>query len=135
MLLTLNGPEANGNCVVQGNVFGCNNQNGSPQSAVTVHVYKTQGWEGHLGTTSGNLNSETATDHSYHVKGVYGGGNLSAFYPDLKATRDTVQAYVIIDGCKQTSIKQVYILTHLLCRQLPRLPERFARVRHHRHCP
>jgi hypothetical protein len=93
---------------VHGNIFGCNNQNGSPQSAVTVHVFKTEGWEGHSGTTSGNLNSETAADHSYHVKGVYGGGNLSAFYPDLKATRDTVQTFVIIDGCKQTSIKQVY---------------------------
>ncbi len=98
----------NDNCVVEGNIFGCNNQNGSPQSAVTVHVYKTQGWDGHTGTAQDKLDSETAADHSYHVKGVYGGGNLSAFYPDLKATRDTVQAYVIIDGCKQTSIKQVY---------------------------
>ena len=98
----------NDDCVVEGNIFGCNNQNGSPQSAVTVHVYKTQGWDGHTGTAQDKLDSETAADHSYHVKGVYGGGNLSAFYPDLKATRDTVQAYVIIDGCKMTSIKQVY---------------------------
>lgn len=98
----------NDNCVVEGNIFGCNNQNGSPQSAVTVHVYKTQGWDGHTGTAQDKLDSETAADHSYHVKGVYGGGNLSAFYPDLKATRDTVQTYVIIDGCKMTSIKQVY---------------------------
>ena len=98
----------NDNCVVEGNIFGCNNQNGSPQSAVTVHVFKTEGWGGHMGTAAAKLDSETAADHSYHVKGVYGGGNLSAFYPDLKATRDTVQAYVIIDGCKQTSIKQVY---------------------------
>ena len=99
---------SDGTCVVQGDIFGCNNQNGSPQSAVTVHIYRTQRWDGHTGTASDKLNSEEAADHSYHVKGVYGGGNLSAFYPDLKATRDTVQAYVIIDGCKQTSIKQVY---------------------------
>ena len=98
----------NGTCVVQGSVFGCNNQNGSPQSAVTVHVHKTQEWDGHPGTALDKLDSETATDHSYHVKGVYGGGNLSAFYPDLKTTRDTVQAYVIIDGCNMTSIQTVY---------------------------
>jgi hypothetical protein len=99
---------SDGTCVVQGDIFGCNNQNGSPQSAVTVHIYRTQRWDGHTGTASDKLNSEEAADHSYHVRGVYGGGNLSAFYPDLKATRDTVQAFVIIDGCDMTSIKQVY---------------------------
>ena len=98
----------NDNCVVQGSIFGCNNQNGSPQSAVTVHVYKTQGWTDHEGTASEKIDSENAADHSYHVNAVYGGGNLSAFYPDLKSARDTVQANVIIDGCDLTSIKQVY---------------------------
>ena len=29
-------------CVVKGDIFGCNNTNGSPQQAVTVHVYGTQ---------------------------------------------------------------------------------------------
>ena len=114
VLVTLNKPTTSGetttygNCVVKENIFGCNNQNGSPQSAVTVHVYKTEGWTGHEGTSSDKLDSEEASDHSYHLNGVYGGGNLSAFYPDLKETRDTVQAFVIIDGCDQTSIKQVY---------------------------
>ena len=114
VLVTLNKPTTSGetttygNCVVKENIFGCNNQNGSPQSAVTVHVYKTEGWTDHEGTSSDKLDSEEASDHSYHLNGVYGGGNLSAFYPDLKETRDTVQAFVIIDGCDQTSIKQVY---------------------------
>jgi len=114
VLVTLNKPTTSGenttygNCVVKKNIFGCNNQNGSPQSTVMVHVYKTEGWTDHEGTPSAKLNSEVASDHSYHLNGVYGGGNLSAFYPDLKATRDTVQAFVIIDGCEQTSIKQVY---------------------------
>ena len=96
-----------GTCVVQGSIFGCNNQNGSPQSDVTVHVYKTQGWTGHEGTAKADLNNENTT-HTYHVKAVYGGGNLSAFYPDLKATRDIAQAYVIVDGCDLTSIQTVY---------------------------
>ena len=111
-----NGKEDTDDCKVHGSIFGCNNQNGSPQSAVTVHVYKTEGWEGHMRTgkeLNGNalataLNDPDDTHHSYELNGVYGGGNLSAFYPDLKATRDTVQAFVIIDGCDQTSIKQVY---------------------------
>ena len=101
------GKENTDNCVVQGSIFGCNNQNGSPQSDVTVHVYKTQGWTGHEGTAPGDLDDENAT-HTYHLKAVYGGGNLSAFYPDLKATRDNAQAYVIIDGCDLTSIQTVY---------------------------
>ena len=96
-----------GDCVVKGNIFGCNNQNGSPQSAVTVHIYKTQGWDGHTGTASGDLANEDAT-HTYHLAAVYGGGNLSAFKPDLKSVRDTVQTHVIIDGCDMTSIQHVY---------------------------
>ena len=114
VLVNLNGtktavtPAVEGEAIVQGNIFGCNNQNGSPQSAVTVHVYKTQGWDGHEGTASGKIDSQVAADHSYHVAAVYGGGNLSAFYPDLEATRDTVQTHVIIDGCDKTSIRQVY---------------------------
>jgi len=95
------------NCVVKGSIFGCNNQNGSPQSAVTVHIYKTQGWDGHTGTASGDLANEDAT-HTYHLAAVYGGGNLSAFKPDLESVRDTVQTHVIIDGCDMTSIQQVY---------------------------
>ena len=122
VLVTLNKPTTSGttptygNCVVKSNIFGCNNQNGSPQSAVTVHVYKTEGWDGHMRTGKGltgnalatALNDPDDTHHSYELNGVYGGGNLSAFYPDLEATRDTAQAFVIIDGCDQTSIKQVY---------------------------
>ena len=116
VLVKLNEDTDNDDCKVHGNIFGCNNQNGSPQSAVTVHVYKTEGWEGHMrtgkeltgNTLSAALNDPVDSNHSYELKGVYGGGNLSAFYPDLKATRDTVQAYVIIDGCDLTSIQTVY---------------------------
>ena len=116
VLVKLNEDTDNNDCKVHGNIFGCNNQNGSPQSAVTVHVYKTEGWTDHMRTgkqltgsdLSAALNDPVDSNHSYELKGVYGGGNLSAFYPDLKATRDTVQAYVIIDGCDLTSIQTVY---------------------------
>lgn len=99
---------SDGTCVVQGDIFGCNNQNGSPQSAVTVHIFRTQGWDGHNVTEGKNDATKEKTGTTYELSAVYGGGNLSAFYPDLKATRDTIQTHVIIDGCALTSIEQVY---------------------------
>ena len=92
-------------CVVKGSVFGCNNLNGSPQSAVTVHVYKT--W-GDAMTAQADLDDPDDSKHHYHLAAVYGGGNQSAFYPQFKDTRDSVQTRVIIDGCDLTSIQQVY---------------------------
>ena len=92
-------------CVVKGSVFGCNNLNGSPQSAVTVHVYKT--W-GDAMTAQADLDDPDDSKHHYHLAAVYGGGNQSAFYPQFKDTRDSVQTRVIIDGCDLTSIRQVY---------------------------
>ena len=108
VLVKLNETIASDNCVVKGSIFGCNNFNGSPQSGVTVHIYKTQGYEGHMRTAADKLTNEDDADHTYELAAVYGGGNQAAFSPDLKATCDTVQAHVIIDGCDLTSIKNVY---------------------------
>ena len=116
VLVTLNGTQVFNNgvttypdkCVVKGSIFGCNNQNGSPQRAVTVHIHKTVGYEGHMGTPQDKLKSRDKNDHSYHLKAVYGGGDLAAYYPQEESVRDTAQTYVIIDGCGQTSIYQVY---------------------------
>jgi hypothetical protein len=97
----------NDNCVVKGSIFGCNNLNGSPQGDVTVHIYKTQGWEGHAGTATADLSSKDASKHSYHVAAVYGGGNMAAYEPE--GGKNTTRATnVIIDGCGLTSIRQVY---------------------------
>lgn len=112
-----NGRENTDNCKVKGSIFGCNNENGSPQGAVTVHIYKTVGYdESHMRTGYG-LEAEPAAEaladpddskHSYELLAVYGGGNQAAFKPDDKATCDTVQPRVIIDGCDLTSIQTVY---------------------------
>ena len=114
VLVTLNGTKTtttsgttttdayNDNCKVKGAVFGCNNLNGSPQSAVTVHVYKTQGYDDSHTKSAGKDAS------TFDLAAVYGGGNQAAFMPDLKATADTVMTHVIIEGCDRTSIKQVY---------------------------
>ncbi len=89
-----------GDCEVKGNIFGCNNMNGSPQKDVTVHVYKT------VRKDEGEVqNKEKST---YELKAVYGGGNLAAYYPEDETARASAVAKVIIDGCDLTSIKQVY---------------------------
>ena len=93
------------NCVVKGSIFGCNNLNGSPQKAVTVHVYKTARADNNGNVIATKPDKESGV---YELKAVYGGGNLAPFIPDLKATSDTVQARVIIDGCDKTSIRTVY---------------------------
>ena len=120
VLVTLNGTKTtsgegesatisyNDNCVVQGSIFGCNNQNGSPQNSVTVHIYKTKGWDGHDVTEGKNDDDIDKGTGVYELAAVYGGGDLSAFYPDMQAIRDTVQTHVIIEGCDLTSIKTVY---------------------------
>lgn len=92
-----------GDCEVKGTIFGCNNLNGSPQSGVTVHVYKTV-------TKSEGVEQAKPTKNTniYEVTAVYGGGNLAAYYPDDETARRTAIANVIIDGCDLTSIKSVY---------------------------
>ena len=97
-----------GDCVVKGSIFGCNNANGSPQKAVTVHIYKTQGYDGHMRTAATALEDPADANHSYELLAVYGGGNQAAFRPDDELICDTVQPRVIIDGCDLTSIKTVY---------------------------
>ena len=92
-------------CVVKGNIFGCNNVNGTPLGNATVHIYKTQGYEGHMRTDSEKLDNIDDSQHSYELNAVYGGGNLAAYVPtDL----ENCKATVIIDGCELTSIKTVY---------------------------
>lgn len=104
----LNGTENTDNCKVMGDIFGCNNLNGSPQNAVTVHVYKTVGYDD-AHTKSANRNGTT-----FDLNAVYGGGNQAAFepYSSRKNATDEEKALsyakVIIDGCDLTSIKQVY---------------------------
>jgi hypothetical protein len=101
-------------CVVKGRLFGCNNLNGTPLGAVTVHVQKTCGYDGHWRT---GINAKTAAEreaaldniddaqHSYEVEAVYGGGNLAAYVPTDLVNGKT---HVIIDGCELTSVRQVY---------------------------
>ena len=83
-------------CAV-GEVFGCNNVNGTPKGTATVHVYATQ--------NASKLQIANKTKDDYDVTAVYGGGNMAAYEPADLANGST---NVIIDGCALTSIKTVY---------------------------
>ena len=103
----LNETTASDDCVVKGSVFGCNNLNGSPQNQVTVHVYKTVGYD------ATHKKSASKDNTTYDLAAVYGGGNLAAYIPvNAKsanaAVKESAFAHVIIDGCGLTSIRQVY---------------------------
>lgn len=74
-----------GNATIGGNVYGCNNANGSPEQDVTVNVYAT------AHTTE---NQYTGT--GYAIANVFGGGNEA----DYTATDKT--AKVNIYGCDNT---------------------------------
>lgn len=97
-LVELNKNTATDNCVVQGNIFGCNNLNGSPKGDVLVNIYKTVGTD----KTTGKKNNTI-----YDVAAVYGGGNMAAYVPSNPETTEA-KATVNIYGCGETSIQYVY---------------------------
>lgn len=75
-----------GNATIQGNVYGCNNTNGSPQQNVTVNIYQTAHTQG----------VDEVGDAGYAIHNVFGGGNEADFRVDEKTT--TVNVF----GCDNT---------------------------------
>ena len=94
-------------CIVKGNIFGCNNLNGSPQGTATVHVYKTQNAEAATIANPAEGEKTAKVKGRYDVKAVYGGGNLAAYEP-AGGKNTTNSTNVIVDGCGLTSIQYVY---------------------------
>ena len=102
-----------GKAVVEGNVFGCNNLNGSPQDSVFVNVFQT-----HHGTDPATnaypteittlqalaTNSQTQT---YAIQAVYGGGNEAAYTPALAGSEPRSTTVHIFD-CQSNTVKEVY---------------------------
>ena len=92
-------------CVV-GQIFGCNNVNGTPKGDVMVHVYATQNAAATQIANAGEVTNAKVKGR-YDVTAVYGGGNQAAYEPEGgKNTNKSTK--VIIDGCGLTSIRQVY---------------------------
>lgn len=92
---------ASNNCKVTGNIFGCNNLNGSPKGHVLVHIYRTEGYDDSHKKSAGKDNT------TYDVAAVYGGGNMAAYVPNNPEST-TEATEVIIEGCDETSIQYVY---------------------------
>ena len=89
---------ATNDCKVRGNIFGCNNINGTPKGHALVHIYKTVGYD------DSHKKSAAKDNTTYDVAAVYGGGNMAAYVP----ASNSDYAEVIIDGCDLTSIAYVY---------------------------
>ncbi len=116
VLVDLNGTTSSGDtgsaiavdtkgCAV-GQIFGCNNINGTPKGDVMVHVYATQNAAATQIVNSGEVTNAKVKGR-YDVTAVYGGGNQAAYEPEGgKNTNKSTK--VIIDGCGLTSIRQVY---------------------------
>ena len=114
VLIDLNGTTSSGTtdtpiaddakgCVV-GQIFGCNNINGTPKGDVMVHVYATQSLNKADISTKPEKNTNT-----YDVTAVYGGGNQAAYNPVTPYDGTSgAKTQVLIEGCALTSIETVY---------------------------
>ena len=87
-----------------GQVFGCNNQEGTPLGHVMVHAKKTKGVD--------KSNETARTSGVYDVAAIYGGGNQADYTPTKASGTDAEKAEafaeVLIEGCDKTSIENVY---------------------------
>ena len=81
-------------------VFGCNNAYGSPQDSVRVDV-----WKAYRSQT--DLASYTASDRSYSIYQVLGGGNKADYKPQNGNVDSRKRAYVHVHGCNNT-VEQVF---------------------------
>ena len=102
--VTLNGSNETGatnDCKVTGNIFGCNNLNGSPKGEVEVNIIKTVGYD------DAHKKSTNKDNTTYDVAAVYGGGNMAAYDPNNPENPEA-KAIVNIYGCDETSIQYVY---------------------------
>lgn len=96
-------------CVVGGDIFGCNNVNGTPKGSVTVNIYKTQNKDASQISNTPQTEDTPAVENAkrkgnYDLNAVYGGGNHAAYEPTALESKTNVNIY----GCDLTSIKTVY---------------------------
>ena len=92
-------------CVVD-RIFGANNINGTPKGHVTVHVYATQNRDLAKIEDKKNVTSPEPPASDFDMTGVFGGGKSSDYVPAESDTKQSTE--VIIEGCKLTSIYEVY---------------------------
>ena len=92
-----------------GQIFGCNNLNGTPKGHVKVWVKRTVDSDKSSAEAQAKTRDERTT---YDVAAVYGGGNQADYVPTKATGTDTEKeeafAEVLIEGCDLTSIGYVY---------------------------
>ena len=109
---------------LKGQIFGCNNLNGTPKGHVKVWVKRTVGTDKSSPAAQAKTRDERGgTDpYSYDVAAVYGGGNQADYIPadteldpneegheEENSTKiNNANAEVLIEGCELTSIEYVY---------------------------
>lgn len=90
-----------GNATIEGNVYGCNNANGSPQDNVTVNIFGTAHTDDNI--VSNVPEGEDIENQIYYaIANVFGGGNEADYAPENGATNTTKKARVNIKGCDNT---------------------------------
>ena len=96
------------NCFIDlrdGNVYGCNNQNGSPQDDVTVHVWKTAFV---FPGDDNDYSAETGSDPYYAINQVFGGGNQADYAPMTEGVLDLDKKILVyVHNCLNT-IRRVF---------------------------
>ena len=90
VLVTLNGTKFNCTYEGTGQIFGCNNLQGSPTGNVKVHVKKTVNVDDDEDAKKNVDTTPLANRTTYDVAAIYGGGNQADYVP-AKAL-STVQA-------------------------------------------
>ena len=78
------------------NVYGCNNQNGSPQGDVYVDVYQTA-----------HIPANLVSGRDYAILHVFGGGNEAHYAPENNNPHSQKRTHLYIHGCDNT-IKYSY---------------------------
>ena len=104
-------PSYTGNAIINGDVYGCNNMNGTPLDSVFVNIYKTNHSGNNIYPTTtvatvDDLNALGTTNDYFALNAVYGGGNKAAYTPPVvngKPKMSTVHVYT----CSNT-INAVY---------------------------
>ena len=95
------------NCYIDlrdGNVYGCNNTNGSPQDDVTVHVWKTA----HMATDSATFVVTPSDPLTYAINQVFGGGNQADYAPMTEGVLDLNKTILVyVHSCLNT-IRRVF---------------------------
>ena len=81
-------------------IYGCNNNNGSPQDDVEVNIYNTA-------HTNENAYNYTGANPTYAIDQVFGGGRKANYTPENGLTSSTKKTTVNIIGCFNT-IRRVF---------------------------